>query len=232
MKLALMQPYLFPYVGYYQLISSVDKFVFYDDVAFIKQGWINRNNLLLNKQRHLFFVPIKGISSFIKISETEIDYKYDWTKKILRTFEQSYKKAPYFENVLPIIKNVLSSKKVTISEMAKDSLTQVSSYLELKTIFEKTSTVYNNQHLKGKERVIDICIKEKASHYINPIGGQELYSKEDFTSHNLQLNFIKTRSIEYKQFENEFVPWLSIIDVLMFNSKEQVLTILNQYDLI
>lgn len=232
MKLAVMQPYLFPYIGYYQLIHAADKFVVYDDVAFIKQGWINRNNMLLNKQPHLFFVPVKGISSFKKISETEVDYKFDWAKKMLLTFEQTYKKAPQFQAVFPILETVLRLKKNTISELALDSLLEVSNYLGLKTVFEKTSAIYNNEELKAQGRVIDICLKEKATQYINPIGGQDLYSKNDFLAQGVQLNFIKTNPVTYKQFNNEFVPWLSIIDVLMFNSKEEVNVLLNQYELI
>ena len=232
MTLAIMQPYLFPYIGYFQLVKAVEKFIIYDDVAFIKQGWINRNTILVNKQRHSFFVPVKAISSFKKISETEIDYKSDWTKKTLLTLEQSYKKAPYFNDFFPVMETVFKSKKNTISEMAIDSIIHVSNYLELTTTFEQSSIIYNNQALKGKERVIDICLKEKAKHYINPIGGQELYSKEEFLSHNICLNFLKTQSISYKQFNNEFIPWLSIIDVLMFNSKEEARALLDNYELL
>lgn len=232
MTLAVMQPYVFPYIGYYQLIQAVDKFVVYDDVAFIKQGWINRNNILLNNQKHLFFVPVKGISSFKKINETAIDYQFDWTKKMLLTMEQSYKKAPQFENVFPIIQNILIEKKENIAALAIDSVIEVCAYLDIKTNIQKTSQHYGNEHLKGKDRVIDICKKEYASHYINPIGGQELYDATDFLKHNIQLNFIKTNYIQYKQFNNEFVPWLSIIDVLMFNPKEDVKILLNNYELI
>jgi hypothetical protein len=232
MKLAIMQPYLFPYIGYYQLINAVDKFVMYDDVTFIKQGWINRNNILLNNRKHLFLVPIKGISSFKKITETEVDYKFDWIKKMQLTFEQAYKKAPYYKSIMPVIESVFLTKKETISELAVESLIQVSNYLDLTTKFQSTSTIYNNQELKGKNRVIDICLKEKALQYINPIGGQELYQKEDFLKKHINLNFIKTNDITYQQYNNEFVPWLSIIDVLMFNSKEKVITMLNQYELI
>lgn len=232
MKLAIMQPYLFPYIGYYQLIYAVDKFVVYDDVAFIKQGWINRNNILLNNNKHLFFAPVKNISSFKKINETEIDYKFNWTRKTLLTFEQAYKKAPFYKEVMPIIESVFLSKKTTISELACESLFQVSNYLNLKTEFQKTSVGYNNQELKGQDRVIDICLKENAATYVNPIGGQELYQKEAFNKKGVVLNFIKTDPIYYKQYSSAFVPWLSIVDVLMLNSKEEVVKKLNQYELI
>ncbi len=227
-----MQPYLFPYIGYYQLINAVDKFIVYDDVAFIKQGWINRNNILLNNQKYLFFAPVKAISSFKIISETEIDYKFDWIRKTVLTFEQAYKKAPFYKEVMPVIESVFLSKKETISQLAIESLIQVSNYLGIKTEIQKTSSVYNNQILKGKDRVIDICKIEKAKVYVNPIGGQELYQREDFLANEIRLNFIKTNLIEYKQYNNEFIPWLSMIDVLMFNSKEEINIMLNQYELI
>ena len=132
-----MQPYLFPYIGYYQLINAVDKFIVYDDVAFIKQGWINRNNILLNNQKYLFFAPVKAISSFKIISETEIDYKFDWIRKTVLTFEQAYKKAPFYKEVMPVIESVFLSKKETISQLAIESLIQVSNYLGIKTEIQK-----------------------------------------------------------------------------------------------
>jgi hypothetical protein len=232
MKIAIMQPYLFPYIGYFQLVNSVNKFVVYDDVAFIKQGWINRNNILLNQQKHLFFVPVKGISSFRNISETEIDYTQNWPRKMLLTFEQAYKKSPYFQNIFPIIQSVFNSKKQSISELAFDSIFQVCNYLDIDTEFSISSKVYQNQEIKGQDRVIDICLKENATQYINPIGGLELYSNADFLDKNIQLNFIQSLPHSYKQFNNEFVPWLSIIDVLMFNSKESTKLLLNEYKLV
>ena len=232
MTLAIMQPYLFPYIGYYQLINSVDKFVVYDDVAFIKQGWINRNNILLNNKKHVFFAPVKDMSSFRNISDTAVDYKFDWTKKTLLTIEQGYKKAPYFQDAFPIVQSILLTKKETISELAFESLYQICNYLNVKTQFEKTSKIYNNQDLKSTERVIDICLRETAIQYINPIGGQELYNKQEFADKKITLNFIKTNPITYKQFNGEFIGRLSIIDVLMFNSKNEITSLLNQYELI
>ncbi len=232
MKLGIMQPYFFPYIGYYQLINAVDKFVVYDDVAFIKQGWINRNNILLSNNKYLFSAPVKGMSSFKKICQTEVDYKFDWTRKILLTIEKAYKKAPFYKESMPIIESILLSKKETISELAFESLFQICNHYELSTEFQKTSTVYNNQDLKGKDRVIDICLKENAQQYINPIGGVDLYSRESFEQMNLKLLFLNSKQISYKQFDNEFVPWLSIIDVMMFNSKEEIIQMLKQYTLL
>jgi hypothetical protein len=232
MTIAIMQPYLFPYLGYFQLVQAVDKFVFYDDVAFIKQGWINRNNILLNHKKHMIIAPVKGISSFKRINETEIDYKLNWTKKLLLTIEQAYKKAPEFQKIFPILQEILWSNKTTIADLSIYSVIKISNYLGIETIFQESSSIYGNQELKGKERVIDICKQEGAERYINPIGGKELYAFEDFNSHGLALNFIKSKPLSYRQYTAEFEPSLSIIDVLMFNSKEKVLSLLDEYDLV
>ena len=230
-----MQPYLFPYIGYFQLVAAVNKFVIYDDVNFIKGGWINRNNVLINKKSNLFTVPLNKASSNTLINETKINLKFYniWKVKFLRSLEQSYKKSPYFTEVYNLIENVLEiNENDLISELAVNSIKNVSDYLQLDTEICKTSENYNNKTKSGQERVLDICGIEKASHYINPIGGIELYSKNTFKENGIALNFIKSKPIIYSQFDNDFSPWLSIIDVLMFNSISEVNVMVNQYELV
>jgi hypothetical protein len=235
MKLAIMQPYIFPYIGYFQLINTVDTFVFYDDVNYIKGGWINRNKILVNKAPYLFSIALNNSSSFIAINQTKLnsDKFAKGNEKLLRTIEQSYKKAPYFDNVFPLINDfLLDYKKLTISDLAIDSVLLISKYLELKTEFKVSSLHFPETKGFDKiDRLIEICKKEQVSNYVNPIGGLELYDKNQFRNHNLKLNFLKSNPIEYKQFNNEFVPWLSILDVMMFNSKTRVLSMLNEYEL-
>lgn len=234
MKLAIMQPYLFPYVGYYQLINAVDKFVVYDDVNFIKQGWLNRNNILVNGKPSLFSVPLENQSSFTKINGTMINLKLYpiWKKKFLKTIEQNYNKAPFFKEVFPIIKNTFDIETNNLSVLAINSLKIVSNYIGITTVFEDSSVIYQNQNLSSQNRVIDICIKENAATYINPIGGLELYSKTDFLEKNIILNFLKSNKIIYNQFNSEFTPNLSIIDVLMFNDVNAIKEFLTNYELI
>jgi hypothetical protein len=231
-KLAVMQPYLFPYIGYFQLINAVDKFVAYDDVTFIKQGWINRNNILVNGNPFLFTIPVKNISSYSLINEIEVSYNIDWRPKLFKTIQESYRKAPYFENVFPIIENTFATDEQYISRMATKSILEIVRYLGLQIDFQESSTSYHNSELTSQERVLDICKKEVASQYINPIGGKELYSKDVFKAQDIQLNFIKTHPIKYRQFKNSFVSNLSIIDVLMFNSTADINLILQSYDLL
>lgn len=236
MKLAIMQPYIFPYIGYFQLIKSVDTFVFYDDVNFIKGGWINRNKILVNDKEFMFTISLSNPSSFTLISETLICEKKIRRNnvKLLKSIEQSYRKAPYFKLVFPLIDDFFTSfDKTTISEFAIDSVKLVSNYLNLKTEFKKSSLNFDKtKGLDKAERLIAISKKEEAIYYINPIGGLDLYDKKEFDSKGVKLNFLKSKPIEYKQFNNKFKPWLSIIDVMMFNSKKQILEMLNEYELI
>lgn len=228
-----MQPYIFPYIGYFQLINAVDKFVFYDDVNYIKQGWINRNKILVSNKDYLFTIPLKNASPFSLISEIYIsrDLFSKWKSKFLQSLNQSYKKASNFENTINLIESVFQKEYVTISQLSIESIKTISEFIGIKTEFVISSETYQNKELGRQERLIDICRQEKANHYINAIGGQELYKKEDFLKEQIRLDFIKTLPIEYKQFNNEFVPWLSIIDVLMFNEKNKITEFLNQYTL-
>ncbi len=227
-----MQPYLFPYIGYFQLIYAVDKFVFYDDVNFIKKGWINRNNILLNNKPHLFSVPLSGVSQNNKINESLIDNSnFDkWRNKFLTTIRSAYKGAAFFDHTFSIIESSLMQTR-TISGMAINSVRNVCSYLGIERQFLISSQAYDNQPLGRKERLIDICKREGGCTYINAIGGMELYRKEDFLTAGVELLFLKPGTVRYQQFDGEFVPWLSIIDVLMFNSPEQILHLLTRYEL-
>ncbi|GGK57882.1 WbqC family protein [Rufibacter glacialis] len=231
---AIMQPYVLPYIGYFQLIAAVDKFIVYDDVNFIKSGWINRNNILVNNNPYLFTIPLENASSFQLIKDTKVNIKLYliWKDKFYRTVSQSYKKAPFFDEVNPLICSIFDNVTCDISNLAVNSLKEVCKYLKINTSILETSQGYLNAHMKGQERVIDICMQEGAANYINPIGGLQLYSKEYFEKQKIKLSFIKPTAIEYKQFKGEFVPWLSIIDVLMFNSKEQVNVLINNYELL
>lgn len=232
MKLAIMQPYIFPYIGYFQLIKAVDKFVIYDDVNFINRGWINRNRILVNGKDSLFTIPLKEASQNKLINEIEVNWDDAWKSKWLKTLEQSYKKAPFFQQVLPIIEQTLGQEKAIVSEIIVENLKLINAYLGITTEIISSSSIYQNTELKAQTRIVDICLQEKANHYINPIGGIELYQKEVFEEKGIQLNFIKSKPVQYPQLKNEFVPWLSILDVLMFNSVEQIQTFLDSYELV
>lgn len=229
MKVAIMQPYFFPYIGYFQLINAVDEFVVYDDVNFIKQGWITRNSILADKKKYSFILNVEGASSFKKIKEISL---VNNNKKLLKTIEQEYKKAPYFSVVFPIIQEILSSNENNLSKFLVFSLRKIAYYLQIDTIFRISSEIDKNNELKGQDKIIAICKQLKAKTYINSIGGQELYNKEIFNKNKIKLSFIKTEPINYTQFDNDFIPWLSIIDIIMFNSVEETKLLLNKYELV
>ncbi|WP_018619562.1 WbqC family protein [Spirosoma luteum] len=234
MTLAIMQPYFLPYIGYMQLMSAVDTFVLYDDVAFINRGWVNRNRLLINGQEHLFTVPLKDASQNKRINEVMIASDPKWRSKLLKTVEQGYRKAPFYQAVMPLTEKIINFTTDSIADLVYFSLVELNQYLGLSTRLVQSSTVYNNADLKAQERILDICRQEKASHYINPIGGTDLYDKPTFAQAGMELSFIKALKVEYPQINNrtEFVPWLSIIDVLMMNDVPTVKTMLGAYELV
>lgn len=232
MIIGVMQPYLFPYIGYFQLIKSVDKFIILDDVNYIKGGWINRNALLIQKEKGRFIIPLKKSSSFNPINEIFLTDNSKWKSKLLKTINQNYKDAPQYDMVFPILEKIISSNHNKISELIYFSLTKINNYLQIDTAIIKSSEIYQNQHLKGQERVLNICIQENATQYNNAIGGKQLYDSKYFEKNNIKLKFIQGSIPEYLQFQNDFVPGLSIIDIMMFNSKEKISTMLNMYQLV
>jgi len=233
-KLGIMQPYLFPYLGYFQLMRAVDRFVVYDDVAFIKQGWINRNRILISGQPSYFTVPIRHASSFASIRDTLIDdagQHARWIEKTLKTIDNAYHRAPQFSLVFPLVEGVLMRPTNRVAELAVASLRAVAGLLEIPVEWVESSARYGNAHLKGEERVLAICRAEGATDYVNAAGGRELYAHDHFKAEGVQLHFIQPRPVEYRQFNHPFVPWLSIVDVLMFNPVETVRAFLSECDL-
>lgn len=232
MKIGIMQPYFFPYLGYWQTLNAVDKYVIYDDVNYIKNGWINRNNILLNNQKHLLTIPLDGASPFLLINQIKTTPRENEKEKLLKTIEVAYKKAPYFDVVFPIIHDVIMEKSNLIINALVLQLKSVCKYLDIQTELIISSTMDKDNSLKAQDKVIHICKMLGGTQYINAIGGQELYNFEDFKKNGLELSFLKTEFTPYKQFKNEFIPGLSMIDILMFNSPEQIKQMLNDYTLI
>ena len=226
-----MQPYLFPYLGYFQLIKSVNKFLVYDDVNYINKGWINRNRLLVNGKEYTFTIPLKKVSQNKLIDEIEIVDEEKWKIKLLKTIENSYKSSPFFSSSFPIIHQSLIDEEKKLSKFIVNSLKRVMSYLRINTQIIDSSINYSINGLKCADRILEICKQEKADTYINPFGGQNIYSKEYFTQKGIELFFIKTEFKEYKQSSNKFIPGLSIIDLLMNNSVEQINIMLDNYEL-
>jgi len=229
MNIAVMQPYLFPYIGYWQLIDAVDIFVIYDDVHFIKQGYVNRNNILQNQKSHLFTLELIGASSNKKINDIKIGGN---SNKLLKTIKQNYSKAPFYNDVLPLIEDILDNKEKDLSKFLGFSLVKIAKYLNIGTKFLYSSDLKNDKTFKAQDRLIEMSKILNATGYINSIGGIELYNKEVFSQNDINLSFLKTHEISYKQFNNEFVPNLSVVDILMFNSKDNINNMLTQFKLL
>ncbi|KKS90472.1 MAG: hypothetical protein UV63_C0001G0076 [Microgenomates group bacterium GW2011_GWC1_43_11] len=228
-----MQPYLFPYIGYFQLIHAVDKFVVYDDIEYSKKGWVNRNRILVNGKDQLFTLPLKKDSDYLHISKRKLADNYRTeAKKIFNKINSIYKNAPYYDEVNRLIFDCLTYEDRNLFNFVYHSIREIINFLEIKTELLIFSKIGIKERLKGEQCVIQICKHLKASQYINAIGGVELYNKKIFLKENIKLNFIKSNFIEYKQFDNIFVPWLSIIDIMMFNSTKEIKKMLYSYALI
>ncbi|MGK5077189.1 WbqC family protein [Janthinobacterium sp. HLX7-2] len=230
--LAIMQPYFLPYLGYFQLLAAVDKFVLFDDVNYIQRGWINRNRLLMNGAAHIFTVPLRGASQNRLICDITLLEERAWRDKLLRTLRQAYARAPYYRVVAELLERVISHPTLRLDHFLLNSLREVMSYLSLETELINTSRVYGNASLSGQDRILDICIKEHATCYINPIGGTALYQRETFLQHGIALQYLQARPISYPQGKNLPVSGLSIVDVLMYNSIPVVQQFLIEKDLV
>lgn len=230
MKIAIMQPYFFPYIGYFQLIKAVDEFVVYDNIEYTKKGWINRNRILINGKDSYITLPLKKDSDHLDVRDRYLASSWPFEKdKMLNRIIESYRKAPRFDSVYPIIEKSILFEERNLFGFILNSLNLVREYLEIQTPLLVSSTIPVDHGLKAGKKVVAICKARKADTYLNPIGGTQLYSKADFKNEGLDLCFLKTADFIYKQSDNNFVPFLSIIDVMMFNPKEEIKEYLNSF---
>lgn len=231
MKLAIMQPYLFPYLGYFQLIREVDTFILYNDAQFIKSGYINRNRIL-DQQYGIKWItlPIKKASSYDPINSRVLCNQSD-KKKFLLKIENSYRKAPFFSDVIDLLAKIILFEELNLFKYIENSIYILSKELNLQPSFLKSENMSLGS-LKSQARVLKMCEICAATEYINPIGGQKLYDFQTFKDEGIMLKFLKPMLKDYQQFENNFIQNLSIIDVLMFNDKNTIKQMLGHYTLI
>lgn len=227
-----MQPYFFPYIGYWQLINAVDVFVVYDDVNYITRGWINRNRILVEGQAKYINLSLSKASQNKVIREIEVNYDERLVRKTLCTLRHAYRKAPQYDSAQPVIEKILRSNKKKVSEFLLESIYRICEFLEIDKHIVLSSEIEKNNLLRGQEKVLEICRCLGADTYINPIGGVGLYSFQRFKEEAINLYFLRSIPIFYKQFENEFQENLSIIDVMMFNSAEKIKSFLRNYELL
>jgi hypothetical protein len=231
MRIAIMQPYFLPYIGYFQLINDVDSFVIYDNVQF-SRGWINRNRFLQNDQDVLFTLPLKKDSRDLNINERLLsDNSVFIIKKILKQLEYNYRKSPYFESVFPLIENCFMYNNPNLFDFILYSIKNIIRFLKINTKLVISSNINIDHGLMGQDKIIEICKNLECKTYINPIGGVGLYNVDVFNQNNIKLSFLESNFIKYRQFNDPFIPWLSIIDILMFNSIKDVVKLINDYKL-
>ena len=232
MRLAIMQPYFMPYIGYFQLIAAVDQFVVYDNIKYTKKGWINRNRILQNGKDAMFSLPLKRDSDTLVVAQRELaaDFNRD---KLLNQFIGAYRRAPYFEQNIPLLETIVLHKNSNLFGFIYHSIVSTCEHLGIGTEIRISSEIAINHDFKGQDKVLALCHGLGADVYINAIGGMELYDRDKFETHGIELKFIKAKQFEYPQLGALFVPWLSIVDVLMFNPLNAVRTcIASNYELI
>lgn len=231
MNVSIMQPYFIPYIGYFQLIHASDIFVIYDNIKYTKKGWINRNRLLQNGKDVLISLPLKKDSDYLDVCERKISSDFD-KPKFLNYIKALYNRAPYFNQTYSLFEEIIYFNDNNLFNFIYNSLIKILKHLNINTKIIISSTVDIDHNLKSQDKVLAICKSLHAHTYINAIGGIELYDTKTFKEQNIYLKFIKSNPIIYKQFNNNFVSWLSILDILMFNSVENISQMLNQHTLI
>ena len=256
MRLAVMQPYFMPYIGYFQAIAAVDKYILYSNLTFIKEAWMNRNRLLMRDGTIvLTTVPLHSKSSNAMIYDVEIDNTKPWKEKLLRTVQMCYSRKPYYEETRALLSHLLSPEYRLLKDLNAATIVGIARHLGIATEIETDNSGYldlenqlrdiesdysplpyleKTRPIRKVARVIAMCRREGADHFINAIGGQQLYSPDEFAQYGIRINFVQTHPIQYRQDTKtgQFVPNLSIIDVLMNNGREATQSLLTQYTLV
>lgn len=250
-----MQPYFFPYIGYFQAIHAVDKYILYENITYIKDAWMNRNRILQKNGSPFFLtIPIRHKSSNKLIKEIAIDNTRDWRKRLLQSIYLNYKGSMFFEEIYSLLEFAINNPFENLYQYNASVILCIARFLNIDTeiVFKNNNYLdiesrleaVNQKNYNGLSflelthpekkvaRVIAICKNEKADCFINAIGGISLYSKTEFIKYGIDLKFVNSKQITYNQFSHEFFPNLSIIDVLMHNGKEKTKEILCEYELI
>lgn len=217
-----MQPYFLPYIGYFQLIAAADEFVVYDNIKYTKKGWINRNRMLSNGQDVMFSLPLKNAPDHLDVVERELApgaERHRWLARL----KGAYRHAPHYAQTAPLLERIAACPEANLFRFLHHALLECCAHLAIDTPVRISSSVAIDHALTAQDKVLALCQALGARSYLNPIGGTELYARADFAARGIDLRFLRARPCPYRQFgDAPFVPWLSIIDVLMFNPLETV----------
>jgi hypothetical protein len=230
LKVAIMQPYYFPYLGYWQLLNKVDIFVVYDDAQYMKGGWVNRNRILVDGKIEYITIPLKKASHKAKIIDREFKNEFSFEQhkeQILR----AYKDFPQIGQIILLLESIDHPSSSNLSDFLYQTILVVANLINIKTKIIKSSSLLIDNDLSGQEKVVEICKRLNADEYINPIGGRELYSRQRFNEEGIKLKFLQKKTIEYQQLNNPtFIDNLSILDLLASNPIEVVNELLSEFD--
>lgn len=227
-----MQPYFLPYIGYFQLIAAADMFVVYDNIKYTKKGWINRNRILQNGEALTVSLPLKKDSDYLDICERELAPSFN-RNKLLNQFSGAYRRAPYFLQTFPLLEQIVLFEDANLFRFLLHSVGKTCKHLGITTEIRTSSDIAIDHNLKSEDKVLALCDAVGATTYVNAIGGLDLYGTDAFRQRGIDLKFLRSRQIEYPQFDAKFIPWLSIIDMMMFNPLDAIHTcIVKNYELI
>jgi hypothetical protein len=231
MDVAIMQPYFFPYIGYFQLMKSVQRFVFYDDAQFMKGGWVNRNRILYEGQPRWWTYPVVHDDYRLPISGRRYRRSHENDQSLLGKLDGAYRNAPHHADIRGLVQDSLPADEDVVSSLNQHQLTVLSRRLGITCEFHRSSDLAVDDALTAEQRVIAICRQLGATRYINSAGGMSLYQRASFEAAGIELAFLQPRPRPYAQLGQAYVPSLSIVDVLMFNPVDAARAMLDDHDL-
>lgn len=234
MKLAIMQPYLFPYIGYFSLIENTDYFVFFDTPQYMRKGWINRNRILNAKGEAVYFtVPVEKAPRETPINRMKISNNFAWQEKIYGQLSVYKKRAPFFKNVTDLVRTVIEQEYQDVAKLAAASVIETCKYLGMDMKYDIFSGMQIPEFTvkEPDEWALGITKAMGYDTYINPPGGKSFFQREKYARNGIQLWFLQQELVEYRQLGNPFVPGLSIIDIMMFCKPDEIKKMMCAYTL-
>lgn len=217
MRVALMQPYFFPYIGYFDLLASSDLFVFYDDAAYSRGGWVSRNRVAADgKEFNYIRLTVDRAPLGTPINGVRLKSPEDDRNHLLSLLHNVYRRAPYYNEVVAVIEKVFCDGGGGLSQVAAASICSCAEYLGLGAPVLYSSAIEYDRAMGAQGKVISICKSINASHYVNLTGGRELYCESEFLRNDISLIFTEPADFLYDTGKRPFVPNLSIIDVMMW----------------
>lgn len=232
MIVAIMQPYFFPYIGYFQLMKAVDCFVFYDDAQYMKGGWVNRNRILQDGAAAWWTFPIDRDDYRLPIHQRRYARSPARIRSLLGKLDGAYRDAPHAASTLALAATYFDGEQTMVSTFNQAHLADIARRLGIRCKFLVSSQLEQDRALTGEARVVDLCRRLGATRYLNAIGGTALYDAATFARAGIELGFVQPALTDYPQLGRPHVPLLSIIDVLMFNPIEQVRAMLDRHAIV